>query len=183
MLKSLAKVAHSDLKFAKVGVNLRCHDMARAENLETAIDRALEQKVSVFHILLRDVQIGQDIVNGNLHRMIVAPVVVEYSECLAEVDVGIFSISIHEMSLDEDAIELDCLSMQGTQSLTESVKSHISLLNGLVPHLLVKSNLAHCKQSLNIICLLRVLRKSSLHMTRFYGLLDTLFAHVLICFL
>ena len=59
-------------------------------------------------------QISHDIVNSDLHRMIISPVIVEDCECLTEVNIGIISISIHEMGLDEDAIELNSLCMQGT---------------------------------------------------------------------
>ena len=93
--------------------------------------------------------------------------------------IHVFGVAVHEVGLDEDAVELDRLGVQRAQSLVERVQGHLRFLYGLVPHLLVESDLAHGKEGLDIIGLLRVLGEGALHVAGLDGLLDTLFGQVL----
>ena len=86
--------------------------MARAEDFETTIDGALEQKVCIFHVFLSYVQGGHDVVNSDLHWVVIAPVIIKNGQCLAKIDVSVLHIPVHEVSLNQDAVELYRLSVQ-----------------------------------------------------------------------
>ena len=70
--------------------------------------------------------------------------------------------------------------MQRTQSRIERVKGHLRLNDRLVPHFLIKSDLAHGKEGLNIIFVLGVLGESALHVARLDSLDEALFHQILI---
>ena len=112
VFECFSKVAHSNLKFSQVSVDLRRHYVRGAEDFEAAIYAGLKEEVRVLHIALADVQVGHNVVNSDLHRMVITPVIVQNGEGLAKVDVRVLSVPIHEMSLDQDAVKLNGLGMQ-----------------------------------------------------------------------
>ena len=89
-------------------------------------------------------------------------------------------VAIHKMSLDQDAVELDRLRMQRTERGVEGIERHLSLRDRLVPHLLIQGDLAHCKESLNVVGVVDILGEGALHVARLDGLLDALFRQVLV---
>lgn len=180
VLQRFAKVTHANLELAKVRVHLRGHNVRGAEHFEAAIDARLEQEVGVFHIAMGDVQVCHDVVDGDLHWVIVAPMVVKDSQRLAKVDVRMLRIAVHKMSLDQDAVELNGLRMQWAKRGIEGVERHLSLHDRLVPHLLVQGDLTHGEESLNVVSVVDILRESALHVARFDGLLDAFFCQVLV---
>jgi hypothetical protein len=121
VLESFPVEAHSDLQFTQVSVYLRRHDVARAQNFEAAFDGGLQKEVGVAHILLRNVQVSHYVVDRDLHRMVVTPVVVKDSQSFAEVDISVLPIPIHEVRLYKDHEKLDSFSVEGTLSRVEGV--------------------------------------------------------------
>ena len=111
VLKRFAKVTHTNLELAKVRVHLRGHNVRGSKHFEAAIDARLEQEVGVLHIAMGDVQVGHDVVNGDLHWVIVAPMVVKDSQRLTKVYVRMLRVAVHKMSLDQDTVELNGLRM------------------------------------------------------------------------
>ena len=52
------------------------HDVGRAEDFQTAIDARLQQEVGILHVALADMQVSHDVVDRDLHRVIIAPMIV-----------------------------------------------------------------------------------------------------------
>ena len=82
-------------------------------------------------------QIGHNVVDRNLHRMKVAPMIVQNGKCLAKVDVSLLMLSIHKMGLDQDAVKLDGLRVERGERLCQSVQCKVSILDGQLVHLLI----------------------------------------------
>lgn len=108
-------------------------------------------------------QIGHNVIDCDLHRVVVAPVVVKHSQCLAEIDVSVLNIAVHEMRLDHRAVELDRFCVEWRQVLVKDVQSHLSFFNRFDPLFLSESDFAHSEQSFYVISVARVLSKCALH--------------------
>ena len=76
MLQGFSKVTHAHLELAEVGVDLRGHNVTWPKYFQAAVDRALEQEVRVLHIFLWYMKVCHDVIYGNLHRVIIAPMIV-----------------------------------------------------------------------------------------------------------
>ena len=81
-------------------------------------------------------KICHNIVDRDLHWVVVPPVVVQDGQRLAKVNVRMLRITIHEVGLDQDAVELDRLSVEWTQEDMEDVDSHLSFRDCHGPHFL-----------------------------------------------
>ena len=178
----LAVIAHANLKFTQVSMDLGRHDVWRPEHFQTTIYRRLKKKIGILKVVGTYVQVGHDVIDCDLHRVVLAPMIVKHCQSFAEVNIGMLLVTIHKVSLHECAVELDGLWVQQREIPFQNVKCHMSLLNCDFPLGLLQCDFAHSKKSLDVVSVLRVLSEGALHVTRLDGLLYSILWFVLMSF-